>query len=55
MRLFGAAGKAAKVSLRWGQTAPKAVCISSLAEEQGTPVNGAVDVPAYGIVTLRAE
>ena len=55
VRLFGAGGKSARVTLHWGQSAPKAVWISNLAEEQGQAVTGAVEVPAFGIVTLRAE
>ena len=35
VRLFGAGGKTAHVTLRWGQSAPKAVWISNLAEERG--------------------
>ena len=55
VRLFGAAGKTAQVTLHWGQSAPKAVWISNLAEEQGKEVAGPVEVPAFGVVTLRAE
>jgi alpha-mannosidase len=55
VRLFGAAGKTSQVTLRWGQSAPKAVWVSSLAEEQGQAVTGPVAVPAFGIITLRAE
>jgi hypothetical protein len=31
------------------------VWISNLAEERGQVVTGTVEVPAFGIVTLRAE
>ncbi len=55
VRLFGAAGRPAKADLRWGHNAPKAVWISNLAEEKVAAAAGAVDVPAYGLITLRAE
>jgi alpha-mannosidase len=55
VRLFGAAGKEAKATVRWGTAQPKAVWISNLAEDQCTAATGAIDVPAFGIVTLRAD
>lgn len=55
VRLFGAAGRSAKANLRWSENAPKAVWISNLAEEPVAAVAGAVDVPAYGLITLRVE
>jgi len=55
VRLFGAAGRPAKATLRWRQNAPEILWISNLAEEPITAVTGPVDVPAYGLVTLRAE
>jgi alpha-mannosidase len=55
VRLFGAGGKTVQVTLHWGRSVPKTVWISNLAEEQGQVVTGPVEVPALGIVTLRAE
>jgi alpha-mannosidase len=55
VRLFGAGGKTAQVSLHWGQLVPKAVRISNLAEEPGKMLAGPFEVPALGVVTLRAE
>ena len=55
VRLFGAAGRPAKANLHWSENAPKAVWMSNLAEEPGAAVTGAVDVPAYGLVTLRVD
>ena len=55
VRLFGAAGRPAKATLRWGRSTPKSVWISNLAEEKVAAVTDAVDVPAYGLITLRAE
>ena len=55
VRLFGAAGKEAKTTIRWGTARPKSVWISNLAEDRCKAVTGPIDVPAFGIVTLRAE
>ena len=55
VRVFGAGGQPAKAALHWGRSPPKAVWISNLAEERVAAVSGAVDVPAYGLITLRAE
>jgi alpha-mannosidase len=55
VRLFAAAGRPAKVGLRWGDSAPKAVFLSNLAEERGEAVTFPLDIPAWGILTLRAE
>ncbi|MCE5269204.1 MAG: hypothetical protein LLG00_15110 [Planctomycetaceae bacterium] len=54
VRLFGAAGRAAKANLTWA-TAPKAMYLSNLAEEQGQQLSGPIDVPAWGLITIRAE
>ena len=55
VRLFGAAGCPAKVRLAWADPQPAAVCLSNLAEAPGKPITGAIDVPPYGLVTVRAE
>jgi hypothetical protein len=55
VRLFGATGRPAKAKLRWPDNAPKAVWISNLAEEPVAAATGVIDVPAYGLITLRAE
>ena len=55
VRLFGAAGKDARTALHWGAATPKAVYLSDLSEEPGEAVRGPIEVPAYGLVTLRAE
>ena len=52
VRLFGAAGRPAKTTLHWGRRMPRSVWISNLAEEPVARVNGAIDVPAYGLITL---
>jgi hypothetical protein len=55
VRLFGAAGRPAKVNLHWGHNRPQRMWISNLAEEKVSAIAGVVDVPAYGLITLRAE
>ncbi len=50
-----AAGKPAKVNLKWNSSDAKAVYRSNLAEEQVAAITGAVDVGAWEIVTLRVE
>ena len=55
VRLFAAAGRPAKVGLKWGDAAPKQVFLSNLAEEKGKAVTLPIDIPAWGIVTLRVE
>jgi hypothetical protein len=55
VRLFGASGKAEKATLTWGEPAPKGVWLSNLAEDPLEKATGPADVPAWGLVTLRAE
>ena len=54
VRLFGASGAARSATLTW-RSPPKALSLSSTAEERGAEVRGPVTVPGYGLVTLRAE
>jgi alpha-mannosidase len=55
VRLFAAAGKPAKATLRWGDPAPKKVYLSNLAEDRLTAATGPIDVGAWQIVILRVE
>ena len=55
VRLFGAGGRAAKASLTWSDPEPKSISISNPSEEPGNELGGLIDVPAFGIVTIRAE
>jgi alpha-mannosidase len=53
VRLFGASGKDERVALRFASRQP-AVVLSDLSELSRRAVNpDAIDVPAYGVVTLR--
>ncbi len=55
VRLFGAAGKPAKVKLKWNSSRARAVYRSNLAEDRVAPMAGPVDVGAWEIVTLRVQ
>ncbi len=54
VRLYGASGEARQATLSWTR-APKALTLSSTAEERGAEVTGPIEVPGCGVVTLRAE
>jgi alpha-mannosidase len=55
LRLFGAGGAAEKAVLRWAAPKPNAVSISDLREQPIRAAGETIDVPAWGVVTLRAE
>ncbi len=55
VRLFGASGRDAVTELHWSDPAPRAIWISDTSEQPREAITGPVQVPAYGIVTLRAE
>jgi alpha-mannosidase len=55
VRLFGASGSTEKVNLAWMGIDPQHVTVTGLGEQAGAPVNGAITVPGWGVVTLRAE
>lgn len=55
VRLFNAADKPTQAKLNWPHPVPTQVTFSSLREEIGKPVSGAITMPSMGIVTLRIE
>jgi alpha-mannosidase len=55
VRLFGAAAKARSARLKWGGAKPETVFLSDTSERAGQRVGNWVEVPASGLVTLRAE
>ena len=55
VRLFGGSGKSERVTLSWADPAPKSFWTSDASERALKRVSGAIEVPAYTIVTLRAE
>jgi alpha-mannosidase len=55
VRLFGASTKSRSATLNWGIMSPKAVFLSDTSERAGKKVGTRVQVPAGGLVSLRAE
>jgi hypothetical protein len=55
VRLFGVSGKAEKVQLSWSEPKPREIWLSDLSEEKTVKVGHSIEVPAWGIVTLKAE
>ena len=55
VRLFGASGKDAKAKLDWAAPAPTQLWLSDTSEKPLQKTTGPIAVPAWGIVTLRAE
>jgi hypothetical protein len=55
VRLFGASGEARKAVLTWSEPEPRALYFCDLTGHPGRSVDGPVDVPGWGIVSLRAE
>jgi len=55
VRLWGAAGKDVRTKIAWSAPAPRRVCLSDLSEQPLAEANEAIAVPAWGVVTLRAE
>jgi hypothetical protein len=55
IRLFGAGGAPANAKLLWSQPAPKTVWLSDTSERPLQKLTGDIPVPAWGVVTVRAE
>jgi hypothetical protein len=55
VRLFGASGKTEQVKLAWASPAPQQVWLSDTSEKPRDKAGPSVEVPGWGIVTLRAE
>jgi alpha-mannosidase len=55
LRLFNAGGKPEEVRLIWEGRVPEGIYGSSPFEERGEAVTGTLELPAYGIATLRIE
>ena len=53
VRLFAVSGKPERVEMSWGR--PMRVYLSDAAESRGKAVSGPIELPACGIVLLRAE
>jgi alpha-mannosidase len=55
VRLFGASKQKRAVTLEWAKPEPKQLWISDTSESPLKKLQGPVAVPAWGLVTLRAE
>jgi len=55
LRLWGASGRDTRTGLEWSAPAPAGVFLSDTSEQPATPVAGELEIPAWGVVTLRAE
>jgi hypothetical protein len=55
IRLFGASGKTERVSLAWSKPALRQLWLSDTSEKALKPASRSIEVPAWGLVTLRAE
>lgn len=55
LRLYGASGKTEKVKLAWSKPVPQRFWLSNTSEEPNQKLGNQVEVPGWGIVTLRAE
>ena len=55
LRLFGNSGKDQEVKLDWREPAPKAIWLSDNSEQPRQRLSGPIHLPAWGIVTVRAE
>jgi alpha-mannosidase len=55
LRLFGASGQTERVHLTWSDPKPKQVWLSDTSERPKEQAGRSIEVPAWGIVTLRAD
>lgn len=55
VRLFGAAGQTIRTPITWNRPLPDLLWRSDTSERPGQRLTGPVEIPAYGLVTLRAE
>ena len=55
VRLWGGAGRDVQTAITWSAPAPRSVWHSDTGEQPLTRLTGPLTVPAWGVVTLRAE
>jgi hypothetical protein len=55
VRLYNVSGADARTSLTWAAPAPAALRMSDTSEQAGALIQGAIPIPAWGVVTVRAE
>ena len=55
VRLFHASAKATSATLKWGDVRPRKVFLTDTSERAGNEASSRVEIPASGLVSLRAE
>ena len=55
LRLYNVSDKEQQMSVEWGEPKPARMFLSGTSEARGAEVSGAVTIPAWGMVTIRAE
>ena len=55
LRLLGVSGKSESATVTWRSMKPTATFLTDLTEKPLTPLGRTIDVPAYGVVQMRAE
>jgi alpha-mannosidase len=55
VRLFAVSGKAERTRLRWSEPAPRKIWLSDASEAPVSPLDGPVNLPPYGLVSVRAD
>jgi alpha-mannosidase len=55
VRLFAAGGKDAKAKILWTDRRARQAWLSDTSERPGTRVEGPIEVPAWGLVTVRVD
>jgi hypothetical protein len=55
LRLWACAGREVKTTLEWAEPVPRSVWIGDTSEKAVTKLSGPLTVPAWGLVTIRAE
>jgi alpha-mannosidase len=55
LRLFGVSGKTERVRLTWDAQRPESLWMTDLTERRRAPAARTLEVPGYGVVSLRAQ
>jgi hypothetical protein len=55
VRLFGASGATRKATIRWNCPRPSAVFRSDTSQRRCVKLDGPIEIPGWGLITLRAE
>ncbi len=55
IRLFGSSGQKTTTRLKWNEPKPSSIWLSDNSEQPLAPLPESIEIPAYGIITIRAE